>query len=72
MIGTCLKRNWNLFQKGDEVIVNLPGEQINGLTGTVRAYEPGKLWPVIVEFDYFGLPQFAWPFNEDELEKIDD
>jgi len=61
-----------MFEKGDEVIVNMPGDQINGLTGVVKAYEPGKLWPVIVEFDYFGLPQFAWPFNEDELELLDD
>jgi hypothetical protein len=61
-----------MFEVGEEVIVNLPGDQINGLVGTVYDYEPHKLWPVIVEFDYFGMAPFRWPFNEDELEKLDD
>lgn len=61
-----------MFQKGDEVVVKMPGDQVDGLKGYVKAYEPGKLWPVIVEFDYFGIPKFNWAFDEVELILIEE
>lgn len=61
-----------MFEVGDKVRVFMPTDQIHGLEGVVTKVEPEKMWPVVITLDYFGAPRFDWPFNEDELEKIDD
>lgn len=58
-----------MFQKGDRVRVVMPEDQIDGLIGEIYRVDLDTIWPVLVEFKH---PNFVWPFNYDELEKVDD
>lgn len=61
-----------MFEVGDKVRINVPNDQIHGVLGVVTEVEPEKMWPVIVTLEVAGVKTANWPFDYDELEKVDD
>lgn len=60
------------IEVGDKVRINMPNDQIHGMVGEVFKIEPNKLWPVVVTLEVAGIKTADWPFDYDELEKVDD